>query len=80
VLNCAEGKMLGQVNTGPNFYKGCPIKYLGLDLLDLPKSNIKKYFNTAAEFIDTALNENGKLCKPCLIFYALDFGVENTEI
>jgi len=59
VLNCAEGRMAGQVNTGPNFYKDCPIKYLGLDLLDLPKSNIKRHFHTAAEFIETALKENG---------------------
>lgn len=51
---------MGQVNTGPSYYEGCPIKYLGLDLIDLPVANIKKHFDSASEFIASAVCSNGK--------------------
>ncbi|KAF4524090.1 hypothetical protein B566_EDAN007673 [Ephemera danica] len=67
VLNCAEGGKVGQVNTGATYYEGCPIKYLGLKLADLPVANIKKYFDCASEFIEQAISSNGRILVHCVM-------------
>lgn len=60
LLNAAEGKTFGFVNTGKDYYVNTTIKYLGLSLADHPTVDISKYFHTAASFIDEAVSSNGK--------------------
>lgn len=67
VLNTAEGDNFGQVATGPSFYYGCEIQYLGLDLLDVPDAPISKYFERSNSFIETAINSGGKVLVHCLM-------------
>ncbi|KAM3935840.1 serine/threonine/tyrosine-interacting-like protein 2 [Leptodactylus fuscus] len=43
------------VYTGPNFYTGMEIQYLGVEVDDFPDCDISKFFRPAAEFLDEAL-------------------------
>ncbi|NXV83628.1 DUS27 phosphatase, partial [Atlantisia rogersi] len=52
VLNAAHGT---GVYTGPGFYNGLNIQYLGIEVDDFPDMDISKYFRPAAEFLDEAL-------------------------
>jgi dual specificity phosphatase 3 len=60
VLNAAEGKQYGMVNTDKNYYKDIPIKYLGLQILDLPSTDISQFFFIVACFIAEAVSYEGK--------------------
>lgn len=59
LLNAAEGKRFGFVNTDSSYYADTKIKYLGLPIKDLPTEDISKYFYTAAKFIDEAISTRG---------------------
>lgn len=61
LLNAAEGRRYGFVNTDSNYYRDTTIKYLGLAVMDLPSINISKYFDVAANFIDEAISMEGNL-------------------
>ncbi|XP_054829783.1 serine/threonine/tyrosine-interacting-like protein 2 [Eublepharis macularius] len=52
VLNAAHGT---GVYTGPDFYNGMDIQYLGIEVDDFPDMDISKHFRPAAEFLDEAL-------------------------
>ncbi|XP_051493996.1 serine/threonine/tyrosine-interacting-like protein 2 isoform X1 [Apus apus] len=52
VLNAAHGT---GVYTGPDFYNGLNIQYLGIEIDDFPDMDISKHFRRAAEFVDEAL-------------------------
>ncbi|XP_067402387.1 serine/threonine/tyrosine-interacting-like protein 2 [Emydura macquarii macquarii] len=52
VLNAAHGT---GVYTGPDFYNGLTIQYLGIEVDDFPEMDISKHFHQAAEFLDEAL-------------------------
>ncbi|KAM4682497.1 serine/threonine/tyrosine-interacting-like protein 2 [Amazona ochrocephala] len=52
VLNAAHGT---GVYTGPTFYNGLNIQYLGIEVDDFPDMDISKHFRPAAEFLDEAL-------------------------
>nr|XP_031829570.1 dual specificity protein phosphatase 3 isoform X1 [Nomia melanderi] len=67
LLNCAEGKRFGFVNTDANYYKDTTIKYVGLPLADLCSTDISKYFYTAADFIDEAVSADGKAFVHCVL-------------
>ncbi|CAK9817426.1 Dual specificity phosphatase 29 [Anthophora quadrimaculata] len=67
ILNAAEGKRFGFVNTDKNYYADTTIKYLGLPLADLCTTDISKYFNTAAAFIDEAVSTGGKIFVHCVM-------------
>ncbi|XP_069096966.1 dual specificity protein phosphatase 13A-like [Pleurodeles waltl] len=56
VLNAAHGKFFSQ---GSHEYYGTTIEYHGVPANDLPDFDISKYFYSAAEFIDKALNTTG---------------------
>ena len=60
MLNTAEGKKVGLVDTNENFYYPYGIKYMGLKLFDVAQTNISKHFLDVADFIDEALNEGGR--------------------
>lgn len=59
LLNAAEGKRFGLVNTDKNYYSDTTIKYLGLPLIDLCTTDISKYFYIIADFIDEAVSTGG---------------------
>ncbi|XP_026285594.1 dual specificity protein phosphatase 3 isoform X1 [Frankliniella occidentalis] len=67
VVNTAEGNRFGMVNTDAHFYRSARIHYLGLPMLDLPTTNIEKYFHTAADFIDDGIKSGGKVLVHCLM-------------
>ncbi|NXH22694.1 DUS27 phosphatase, partial [Bucco capensis] len=52
ILNAAHGT---GVYTGPDFYNGLNIQYLGIEVDDFPDMDISKHFRLAAEFLDEAL-------------------------
>uniref|UniRef100_A0A8C9K117 Serine/threonine/tyrosine interacting like 2 n=1 Tax=Panthera tigris altaica TaxID=74533 RepID=A0A8C9K117_PANTA len=52
ILNAAHGT---GVYTGPEFYTGLEIQYLGVEVDDFPEVDISQHFRKAAEFIDEAL-------------------------
>ncbi|XP_049632385.1 serine/threonine/tyrosine-interacting-like protein 2 [Suncus etruscus] len=52
ILNAAHGT---GVYTGPEFYTGLEVQYLGLELDDFPEVDIAQHFRKAAEFLDDAL-------------------------
>lgn len=51
-MNAAHGT---GVYTGPAFYNGLNIQYLGIEVDDFPDMDISKHFHPAAEFLDEAL-------------------------
>eukprot|EP00092_Neocalanus_flemingeri_P005601 GFUD01006033.1.p1 GENE.GFUD01006033.1~~GFUD01006033.1.p1 ORF type:complete len:167 (-),score=34.17 GFUD01006033.1:71-571(-) len=65
VLNTAEGKRNGTVDTSQAFYNPFGIKYKGLKLVDVAQTNIALHFNDVAEFIDEALAHGGKILVNC---------------
>ncbi|NXK56190.1 DUS27 phosphatase, partial [Chauna torquata] len=52
ILNAAHGT---GVYTGPSFYNGLNIQYMGIEVDDFPDMDISKHFRPAAEFLDEAL-------------------------
>ncbi|NXD87213.1 DUS27 phosphatase, partial [Halcyon senegalensis] len=52
VLNAAHGT---GIYTGPDFYNGLNIQYLGIEVDDFPDMDISRHFRPAAEFLDEAL-------------------------
>lgn len=62
VLNAAEGKRYGQVDTGRTYYRDLPQiqNYIGFPLIDHPNTVISPYFYVAAKFIDKAINSGGE--------------------
>ncbi|KAK2504194.1 hypothetical protein MC885_005695 [Smutsia gigantea] len=52
ILNAAHG---AGVYTGPEFYTGLEIQYLGVEVDDFPEVDISQHFRKAAEFLDEAL-------------------------
>ncbi|XP_044527807.1 serine/threonine/tyrosine-interacting-like protein 2 [Gracilinanus agilis] len=52
ILNAAHGT---GVYTGPEFYNGMEIHYLGVEVDDFPEVDISQHFRKAAEFLDEAL-------------------------
>lgn len=61
MLNAAEGKRYGFVDTDKNYYRNTRIQYLGLPMADWPTTNISRYFYTVADFIDRAVASGGEL-------------------
>ncbi|ELK16318.1 Inactive dual specificity phosphatase 27 [Pteropus alecto] len=52
ILNAAHGT---GVYTGPEFYTGLEIQYLGVEVDDFPEVDVSQHFRKAAEFLDEAL-------------------------
>ena len=60
VVNTAEGKRTGMVDTNEDFYWRYGMTYMGLKLKDVAQTNISKHFSEVSDYIDEALNEGGK--------------------
>ncbi|MEQ2278267.1 hypothetical protein XENORESO_015236 [Xenotaenia resolanae] len=58
VLNAAAGQH--RINTGQKFYTDIEVVYHGVEAPDHPEFNLHPFFNSAAQFIDSALKENGQ--------------------
>lgn len=67
VLNTAEGNRFGMVNTSRDYYRNSDIKYMGVQLLDLPMTNISIHFQETADFIESAVKSGGKVLVHCLM-------------
>jgi len=67
VLNTAEGTRLGQVSTSEEYYKGSGITYKGLCIVDLPVVKISEFFDECCDFIELALQGNGRILVHCLM-------------
>ncbi|KAL4716562.1 hypothetical protein ACJJTC_010226 [Scirpophaga incertulas] len=68
VLNTAEGNRYTQVDTDHLYYRDCPgLRYKGFQLMDLPTTDISKYFHIAANFIDEGLSRGGRVLVHCLM-------------
>lgn len=80
ILNAAHGT---GVYTGPEFYNGINIQYLGIEVDDFPDVDISKHFRQSAEFLDEALlTYRGKWRKfgscPCVDFIISSSFVKET--
>ncbi|CAH0724664.1 unnamed protein product, partial [Brenthis ino] len=68
VLNTAEGKRYTQVDTDHLYYRDCPgIRYRGFQLMDLPTTDISRYFHIAANFIDEGISRGGRVLVHCMM-------------
>ncbi|XP_013868618.1 dual specificity protein phosphatase 13 isoform B [Austrofundulus limnaeus] len=63
VLNAAAGRR--RINTGQQFYSDTQIVYHGVEAADHPEFNLQLFFSSAAQFIDSALETNGKVLVHC---------------
>ncbi len=56
ILNAAEGRKFGQINTNATYYEEMGIKYLGFSIIDNPAYKIGMHFEEAIKFLEEALN------------------------
>jgi hypothetical protein len=56
VLNAAEGRKFGQINTSATYYEETGIKYLGFSIIDNPAYKIGIHFEETIKFLEEALN------------------------
>uniref|UniRef100_A0A3B4VP03 Dual specificity protein phosphatase n=1 Tax=Seriola dumerili TaxID=41447 RepID=A0A3B4VP03_SERDU len=63
ILNAAAGRH--RINTGQRFYSDLGVEYHGVEAADHPQFNIQPFFRPAAQFIDSALQKNGKVFVHC---------------
>ncbi|CAF1010993.1 unnamed protein product [Adineta ricciae] len=57
ILNAAEGRKFGQINTCATFYEDVGIKYLGFAIIDTPTYKIGMHFDEAIQFLEEALKD-----------------------
>jgi dual specificity phosphatase 3 len=57
ILNAAEGRKFGQINTSATYYEEAGIKYLGFSIIDNPTYQIGMHFEEAIQFLEDALND-----------------------
>ncbi|XP_073338498.1 uncharacterized protein [Pagrus major] len=63
VLNAAAGRH--RINTGQQFYSDLKVEYQGVEAADHPEFDLRPFFKSAAQFIDSALKRNGKVFVHC---------------
>ncbi|XP_026164701.1 dual specificity protein phosphatase 13B isoform X2 [Mastacembelus armatus] len=63
ILNAAAGRH--RINTGQQFYSDLEVEYQGVEAADHPEFNLRPFFSSAAQFIDSALKKNGKVFVHC---------------
>ncbi|KAG0692623.1 Dual specificity protein phosphatase 13 isoform A [Chionoecetes opilio] len=71
VLNAAQGTnnhaYSGYVGTNPTYYgKLRNVKFMGIPAMDMPSFYIRPYLRQAADFIDKALKEGGRVFVHCV--------------
>lgn len=61
ILNAAEGRKFGQINTSATYYEEVGIRYLGFSIIDHPSYQIGEHFQEAIHFLSDALNNKKSL-------------------
>lgn len=61
ILNAAAGRH--RINTGQHFYSDLEVEYHSVEAADHPEFDLRPFFNSAAQFIDSALKKGGQ-CSP----------------
>lgn len=56
ILNAAEGRKFGQINTNATYYEDVGIHYLGFSIIDHPSYKIGAHFEDAIQFLSEALS------------------------
>ena len=56
ILNAAEGRKFGQINTSATYYEEAGIHYLGFSIIDTPSYKIEMHFEEAIQFLEQALS------------------------
>lgn len=56
ILNAAEGRKYGQINTSATYYEEAGIHYQGFSIIDNPTYKIGKHFEEAIKFLEEALS------------------------
>lgn len=80
MINTADGTKFTQVQTGSHYYSDVNIKYMGLNVLDMPQSKISIHFMEAADFIDKAIQNNGKVLVHCMMGYSRSATIVSLKI
>ena len=65
VVNCAEGNDYFQINTYADYYANYSIKYLGINILDIPTFRVSIHFTEVADFIERAIESGGRVLVHC---------------
>ncbi|CAK6951589.1 dual specificity protein phosphatase 13-like isoform X2 [Scomber scombrus] len=65
IVNAAAGRH--RINTGQQFYSDLEVEYHGVEAADHPEFDLRPFFSTAAQFIDSALKKNGKVFVHCVM-------------
>ncbi|XP_030297312.1 inactive dual specificity phosphatase 27-like [Sparus aurata] len=63
VLNAAAGRH--RINTGQQFYSDLKVDYHSVEAADHPEFDLRPFFKSAAQFMDSALKRNGKVLVHC---------------
>ncbi|TKS85487.1 Dual specificity phosphatase DUPD1 [Collichthys lucidus] len=63
ILNAAAGRH--RINTGQQFYSDLEVEYHSVEAADHPEFDLRPFFNSAAQFIDSALKKGGKVFVHC---------------
>lgn len=66
VVNMAEC----DVDTDANFYQQENIKYLGVSIADSPTTKIETHFEMVTKFMESGMNEGGKVLVHCFMGYS----------
>lgn len=67
IVNAAQGSMFGQVPTNATYYNGCKIEFFGIPASDNLTFNMALYFQSAADFIESALKNRGTVYVHCRV-------------
>lgn len=57
ILNAAEGRKFGQINTSATYYEEAGIHYRGFSIIDNPMYKIGMHFEEAIKFLEEALSD-----------------------
>ncbi|KAM8738307.1 dual specificity protein phosphatase 13B isoform 3-T3 [Acanthopagrus schlegelii] len=63
VLNAAAGRH--RINTGQQFYSDLKVDYHSVEAADHLEFDLRPFFKSAAQFVDSALKRNGKVLVHC---------------
>ena len=65
ILNAAEGRKFGQINTSATYYEEAGIRYLGFSIIDHPSYQIGAHFEEAIRFLSDALSNKKRTSFTC---------------
>ncbi|XP_069112433.1 dual specificity protein phosphatase 3-like [Argopecten irradians] len=65
LVNCCQGIKPNQIDSDATYFRNVGISFHGIHALDHSSYNMSPHFNSAANFIDKALESNGKVYVHC---------------